>query len=452
MYTLFSKAFAGLYYSPTLFWSSILSRLTYLHSAFNLSQEALCQRGMFSAYRDVLLCYRKFGPIIPIHSKLKATPDGWDSFFDLMTTDYFVFPSSEDIPVVTSDGKKNDQFFHYDPSKLEKGEHLSSNIPTFFALIGLAIISYEINEYYIEKDHLPLINIELNKYILLSNACLQRKLFVVSEVTKKETPKVMIGGIEIGTFEEEFRNLKKKHWFHNPDQMCFLQNLQTKFCFVKVRDVRDRAKGSNWHSHQKFMTISELANQLFSKSVDIQTHKFFQLDKSFLKIVTYLLSPTNLRELLRIPFTSLQPFIHRTKKQGSLPKETIKMFQTIFGDGNYDKSASLPGISTEEPEFERPVALRFGPVEKKLFRSAFNKHGGITTQDVSRKNIQKTVSAMQDQAVVHAEKLLECLVIANTGSSLMVPVNEKILFSVNDFGITPILGNSAARLVKQIQT
>jgi hypothetical protein len=442
MFALFSKAFAGLYYSPTLFWSSILSRLTYLHSGFNLSQEALCQRGMFSAYRDVLLCYRNFGPIIPIPSKLKTVPDGWDSFFDLMTTDFFVFPSSEDIP---TDGKKSDNFFHYDPSKLDKGEHLSSNIPTFFALIGLAIISYEINEYYVENDHLPLINLKLDNYILLSNACLVRKLFVLSEVAK-DVPKVMIGGDENKSFESEFRSLKKKHWFHDPKEMCFLENMQTKFCFVKVRHMRDRIKGSDWYHQQKFMTISELAVTVFSQSVDFQSNKFFRLDKSFLRIVKHLLSPTNLRELMRIPFTSLQPFVHRTKK-GSLPQETIKIFQQIFGED-----------STEEPEdvdravIERPLAIRFGPAEKKLFRAAFNKLGGTTTQDVSKENIQKTVRAMHDQAAVHAEKLLECLVIANTGASLMVPLSENIQFLVNNFGNTPILGNSAARLVNRIRT
>jgi hypothetical protein len=451
MFTLFSKAFCGLYYSPSVFWASVFSRLTYLYAAFNLSENSLLNRGIFSAYRDVMQLYDIFGPIITI-TRTDASIDD-DSFYDYMRMDIFVLPQSDSIPTLLDSTEPN-QFFHYDPLKLDTGEHLSSNIPNFVVLMGFAVICNELNDFYMDKYQEALFVPEQGKYLLKSNASYKVNLFNKNNKGLSNKPPSLRGsdGKDNKDYETEFRSMRKKNWLKDPVDKCLIFDLQ-----LKVQYVEGYGKTSDI---EKWYTLAELAKSIFYDSND-QVNKFYQMDESFGKIIRFLQNPMNLKDFIRIPFSSLQNYVHRSERNEDIaegiPKDVKTLFSKIFGLYAFEH------VGTNDDELEdttstsrisRPMAIKFGSTERKLFKAAQTVRAKNTEVNVSSQSetiCRTTVMSMYDQATIHAEKFLESIAIALAGEKTGLEIKPKYLELTHLYGKSVVFGNSASLLVQQVK-
>lgn len=449
-YMLFSKAFTALFYSPTMLWGTVCSRSIFLLSGFNFREKILFDRCVYSAYRDVLQLHLAFqGPLIPIPKELLDDKNCYYDFGWLLSLDFFRKHKSSNYPVPK-------EFHTYDLDKMD-GYHFSSNIPNFVVTVSLAILLYELNEHQYSTEKHMYFPVSENSYILRSNARELKKLFCLSDDVEDIIPQPNINDKRNPEYEKEFRKIKRKTGFNNPIDVCYLQSLQLKLAFVKP--FESRSKGSKIDTSCKWMTIGELALDLFSKKYD-PSHPFYKLDPTFMGIVRYLSNPENMIEIMMSPKTVLEKISGKpTNAKGK--KEMLEKICEIVGcpvpakGGVGNKGQAGAGNNSGNMIAKsRPKAYCFNANEKKLFKNIYRYRMENSKNQDEKDPVHENNMTLLNMANLFAEKMVTCIATLKL-HNVAKPnkcISEKVLKNIDSgiYGRNNVYSDAASRVVQHV--
>lgn len=423
-YEIYHDAFTALYYVPTVTWGTVLSKLIVQFSNFNLRDRVMYERCVYSAYRDVMKLYKNFGPIVSVWNELLNPSHPMFDFGRLMTSDIFRYPKSMDD---NNEDHMKKKFHNYDLDNME-GRHLSSNIPNFVLLIGLATTLYEMIEYIYTKTKTQIIPIDDEAYILRSNVRQFKKTFELSDKgrPKKDTEEKALINPNDNNYEVSFRQVQRKTMIKNPADFCYL-SLQCKIAFIKFKDSRLVGKTEKQTDDGlKWLTIQDLAHELFLQPYN-DNHPFYKLDKSFIEIVKYLQNPVNMKEMMLNPMSEFGNLTcYRKASLGEVKNNILKIFGQVEQDstvaggteaGGVGQTAAAAQIETNQQEeyLPRPKPYLFSQSEIQFYKQLVEFHAAKTEVRINKDSPedvhQVTKLAMLELAEVLCEKMLTVIAI-----------------------------------------
>jgi hypothetical protein len=233
------------------------------------------------------------------------------------------------------------------------------------------------------------------KYVMLSNSSsIYKKFHNQDNKLNVKYPQVYLtGGLGTNTeFEKQFRSKYRKNWLKDPTSFCYVRDLQLLVGFFKVSDLRARLKNPKTKLPPIPMkTIFDLAIEIFTSPLPTK-HEFFSMDESFLQIVNHLRNPYILKEMLRIPHSSVEQFsgkgVDVEKLRNLFGKAAAIQIHTPGATGRYHTMVASGGSSgsfflqeADENMVDRkncPQAVILGKVEKASLKAAIIARQGFS--------------------------------------------------------------------------